>query len=382
MGVRVSALATLLLAFLLAVAACGGDDGSPTATVTPTPTPTSTKETMPPTRTPGEVVPPRELAGIQFYTWDSWTAAGFGGCPSQSLEGPFLGPAVFSVSRDDLSDIPLLPGYDVGEIRMCKLGGSTVLLAPASTLPIEFVAGPPRWASLVPLDALRVVSTAVGDVVVAPEPTEFPGGSGATAVRIAPFGLVVAHGGSEEDVVSAVVSVDTTGVHIPLGQDIFTGDINGIHFESEFSPAAGAECTYAWDGFVGGEPEIALSDTRVAIEPSYLPLSATPQTTVAYMRCDDVEFAEIGYYFPGGVYPNDQYWIGRKSGKPEWFSGFAEDWYTQTSVAGLPAVLVSAPPGIESDSGAGLYVREAFGMTAIHGPDPAELVKIAEGLNR
>jgi hypothetical protein len=367
-------LSVLIAASLILLAACGDDD-EPSVTDTPTASPTSTKPTNPPTRTLSPPQPPRQLAGIDFYTWDSWIAKGLGGCPSQNPEAPFLGASVFSVSQDDLSDIPLLAGHDIGNIRMCKLGGITVLLDPE--LEVVLVAGPPQWPALVPLEELRVVTTAVGDVVVAPPREDFPMG-GATAVRIAPFGLVVSYGRPEEEAVSAVASIDVDGLDIPLGKDIFTGDINGIHFESEFSDRS-KECTYSAYGF-SGEPTTAPSDPRIVIEPGYLPANAIAHQTVLYRHCDDVESADVTYYISGST-PDNQYWIVRLS-KADWGSVYAEDWYTETTVAELDAVLRSAPPGIETDAGAALFVREAFGLTAITGPDAVELVKIAEKLNR
>lgn len=369
-----------LMLIVMLVAACGGDDESPSASASPSPSPTSTKPTNPPTRTPGRPVPPREVAGIEFYTWDSWIAMGLGSCPSQNPEGPYLGPAVFSVAEEDLPDIAIPAGHEVADVRMCKLGGITVLnyiLDP--DFHIELVAGPQQWASLVPLDELSVVSTAVGDVVVAPQPSGYPGGTGATAVHSAPFGLVVANGGSEDDAIAAATAIDAADVQVPLGKDIFAGDINGIHFWNVLGGQI-PHCSYTQYGFEEAHGIAEPTDPRLKIEPGYVPAGAHPLQTIGYRQCDGVESAEVSYYF-GATTPG-QYWIVRKSGTPEWYSTYSEDWYSATTVAGLDAVLVAAPPGLDGDSGVELFVREAFGMTAIYGPDATELVKIAEGLNR
>jgi hypothetical protein len=367
-------LALLSFVTLAALAACGGD-GQPSS---PTPTPSAaatTGGTITPTPA-GE--PTRELAGIKFYTWDAWNGEALGGCPSQNPEGPFLAPAVFSVSDADLASIPVL---NKQTIRMCKLAGITVLSFPLSNAQIDLVAGPAQWPSYVPLDSLTVQ----GDVVVAPSPIITDKNTvlaGNTAVKAAPFGLVIAYSNASTDAaVSALASIDGSQISVPLGNDLFTGDIAGIHFESEFNPAANAQCFYGAYGLGGGgESIVTPSDARVQIEPGYLPPGARPLTTVSYRKCGDQESAEITYFFSATT--PGQYWIVRKSGTPEWVSIYAEDWYSSTTVAGLDAALVSPPPGITSDSGAELFVHEAFGLTAIYGPDPAELIKIAEGLNR
>jgi hypothetical protein len=358
---------------LAASAACGGNGQA-----SPTPSPSATATTggtITPTPA-GE--PTRELAGIKFYTWDAWNAEGLGGCPSQNPEGPFLGPAVFSVSDADLASIPVL---DKQTILMCKLGGITVLTFPFSNAQIDLVAGPAAWPSYVPLESLTLQDS---NVVVAPSPVSEPGTvlAGNTAFKAAPFGLVVANSGASTDAaVAALASIDASQISMPLGKDLFTGDIAGIHFESEFNPAASAQCFYGAYGLGGGSEAIVTpSDARVQIEPGYLPPGARPLTTVSYRKCGEQESAEITYFFSATT--QGQYWIVRKSGTPDWVSIYAEDWYSPTTVAGLKAVLVSPPPGIISDSGAELFVHEAFGMTAIYGPDPAELIKIGEGLNR
>jgi hypothetical protein len=367
----------LCLAFAVVVSlslvACG-DDGGGSGTTSPTP-----KESTSPTRTLGPTSTPRALAGIDLYDWDTWQFEGKSGCASQNPEGPFLGPSQFEVSAGDLPVITF-PQAQLTEARLCRLADVTVLnYILVADVHIELVAGPPEWPVYAPLDSVRTE----GDLVIAPEATEFAG-LGATVIRQAPFGLIVGYGASEADLIAAVSAIDPATIQMPEAKDIFTGDVNGIHFESEFSDAD-KRCKFSSFGFVGTEPTTAPADQRVIIEPSYLPEHATAHQSVLYSRCDDIESAEVSYYIDEpAADPNDQYYIVRKSGVPEWTSLSSAGWYSETTVAGLPAVLLAPPAAIAGEvaPGATLFIREDFGLTVVDGPDQAEVIQIAGGLNR
>lgn len=373
-------LAAALLALLLV--ACG-DDGGSTATTSPTP-----RESTPPTHTLGPTSTPRALAGIDLYDWDTWQFEGKSGCASQNPEGPFLGPAQFEVSAGSVPVI-IFPQAQLTEAQMCKLAGVTVLnYVVVADVHIELVAGPPEWPVYAPLDSVRTE----GGLVIAPESPESSTkneavqspGPGPTVIRQAPFGLIVGYGASEADLIAAVSAIDPAIIQMPEAKDIFTGDVNGIYFESLFRVDP-PKCSYSLGGFIGAEPTSAPADVRVTIEPSYLPEKATALQSVLYSKCDDIESAEVSYYIDEpAAESNDQYYIVRKSGVPEWTSLSSAGWYTETTLAGLPAVLL-APPAViagEVAPGATLFIREAFGLTVIDGPDAAEVIKIAEGLNR
>ena len=373
MRTRVLAPTLALVVLLFATTACGGDD-TPAATLahtlgaTPTTTPT------------GE--PTRELAGIKFYTWEAWTEAKASLCASQAQEAPFLGPSVFSVPETELPDIPIPAGYQVLDTRMCKLDGMTIInYILTSDFHIELVAtNAPEWPMNVPVEQLSVRSTDVGEVVLAPTPGVNIG-IGLMAVRSAPFGLIVAFGGNAptEEVLAAVAAIDANNITIPPGKDIFSGEINGITFRPGIGYDAFEPCTYGAYGLISGEGISALADSRLEIEPGYLPPGATPSRVAQYQSCGDIETSEASYHFATS---SMGYGIQRKSGAPEWFALYSEDWYTATTVDGLDAVLFGAPSGFDVDFAAMLFVRETFGLTAITGPDAAELVKITEGLNR
>lgn len=377
MGIRVLSPCFAFVVLLLATTACGDDD-------TPSATPTfalSAAPTESPTPAPTPVgEPTRELAGITFYTWDSWLARRESLCASQAQEAPFLDPSVFSVPAAELPEIPIPTGYQVLDTRMCKLDGMTVInYILMSDFHIELVAtDAPEWVVNVPVEQLTVRSTDVGEVVLAPTPGVNIG-IGLMAVRSAPFGLIVAFGGNAptEEVLAAVAAIDANSVTIPPSKDIFSGEISGITFRLGIGYDAFEPYTYGAHGLIGGEITPTLRDARVAIEPGYLPPGAQTLRATQYQRCGDIDAAEASYYSS-----STSYGIERKSGAPEWFALYSEDWYTPTTVAGLDAVLFGAPLGIDSDFAAMLFVREAFGLTAITGPDAAELIKIAENLNR
>jgi hypothetical protein len=357
----------LLLAALVVVAlsaeSCGGDGNRPSPTGISSPT------------VMGET---RELAGITFLTWDAWLDADLGHCPSQNPEGPFLGAAAFSISEADLASIPIA---DKQKIRMCKLGGITVLGFPIDNATVELVVGPSRWPAYVPLGRLSVTD---GDIVAAPAPSQ-DDKSGVvawnTAVQVAPFGLVVSYAPESQDAaVSALKSIDVSQISVPIGKDIFDGDINGIEFTSVFNPEASRPCFYGSYGPSGTDGIATPSDSRLLIEPAYLPEGGHVQSALRYLKCEDQESAEVTYIVSGS---GDQYWIVRKTGTREWVANFAADWYSPTTVAELSAVLVTPPSGLDiGPYSSELFVREEFGLTAIYGPDSHELVQIAQGLNR
>ncbi len=363
------AFAVALLA--LSLVACGDDNG-PAGSPTP-------KESTPTARTPGPTSLPRRLAGIDVYDWDTWTFNQKSACASQSLEAPFLAPSQFEVSA---SSVPVItfPQAQLTQARICKLAGVTALnYVLVGDVHIELVAGPPEWPVRAPLDSVREE----GGLVIAPETAEFAG-LGATVIKPAPFGLIIGYGGVESDLIAAVTAIDEATITMPEARDIFAGDLNGILFESEFSDAE-KRCKFSSYGLTGAEATTAPVDQRVVIEPGYLPEHATAQQSVLYSKCDDIESAEVSYYIDEpAADPSDQYYIVRKSGAPEWTSLSSEGWYSETTVAGLPAVLLTAPAALagEVEPGATLFIREDFGLTVVDGPDAAEVIKIAEGLNR
>ena len=179
----------------------------------------------------------------------------------------------------------------------------------------------------------------------------------------------------EADLLAALASVDPDA-SVPAG-DVFTGEMSGIRFYTPYAYDARKPCTYGPYGLWDGDGIIRPRDVRMLIEPSYLPEFYELVRTEARL-CEDMEAMEALYQFP---LSDNQYWIVRKT-EPSWYSMYARDWFTETEIAGRAAILIQSPEGLLPDRRPTLLVREDFGVTVIQGPDPDELIGIAEGLNR
>jgi len=206
-------------------------------------------------------------------------------------------------------------------------------------------------------------------------------GAGAMAVRLTDWGLIVAQRMSDVSAVPAVAAVDQADPP-PEGEDIFTGELGGITFYSGIGYDVERPCSYGLLGFGDPDAEVITEpeDERLNIEPGYLPANVVQTGEVIGHRCGDVEIIETSYIYLDG---NAQFTMIRRSGDPEWISIYSREWFTETEVAGLPAVILQSPAGISEESPtATVYVREEFGVLVVVGPDVDEVVRIAEGLNR
>jgi hypothetical protein len=286
---------------------------------------------------------------------------------------------VFGVADDQIPAIALPQDRRLLDARMCNAGDMVAInhiMEP--DLHILLVESPPEWPVHVPLDELTEARVHDKAAVVAQTPSG-QGGIGPMLIVPTPFGLLVVFGDdtTEDETIKIAEAIDLNAVQIPEADPIFVGVLNGLNFYDGTGDVP--ECKYGQYGLLGGSHGRPYPmDGRLAANPSYLP-AGTEQLRTDVIICDNMESVETTYQL--GRDPESQYWIVRTSGEAEWFSVYSRGWFSESSVAGLPAVVI-ASPGLRTDAGPQLHVREAFGLTTIYGPDRDELIRIAEGLNR
>lgn len=373
------------LLIMLGAAACGGDattrspsasPGSPSPTAVPTVT-----AAAPPT--PG-IGPPREVNGVTLYTWSTWLSEDRSLCASVSSEGPYFQPSAFSVPEDALPHVSLPDGRKPSFPSACVDRGVTAFGFFFEPQTYVLLLSGHEWPVAIPLD--EAVATSVGArpaVLIRPREPNLQ--DGVTLIVPASAGLLVVNGYnlSADQALAMAAAIDLDSLQIPKAEPRFTGVLNGIEFNDPVHFTYGV-CRNGYYGLDGGQAVTGPpKDARLNIEPSYLPpgVSAHPDPQIGpssapdVLMCGDIESVQRGYGTGG------QYWIVRKSGLPEWYSSFSRDWYTEITVAGLPAVLVEAPAALTNEKWSQVFIREEFGLTMVRAPDAADVLKIAEGLN-
>jgi hypothetical protein len=316
---------------------------------------------------------------MTFYRSDVWIDKGGSTCVQNGLEGPSISASAYSLRPEDFALVPLPDEVEIFGPLVCREDGvSSISYVNIPEFEMVLVQTQSNEIGVGgPVENLSVLTTDVGEVVLAPV-TEPTAARGSTLIRPTSFGFVVVSGGalSLEEATDLITAVDEQAIVFPEGKPLIT-ELNGITFYSTIGEPL-SRCRYSQYG-IRGEFIDAPEDPRVQILPGYLPADVDPKYSgTMYQRCDDIEAGEAHFSVP-----TNSYLVTRKSGAPEWYTHGSEDWYTPMTVAGLNAVMMRLPEWMRGDDVSGtLLIREEFGITVVSGPDAAEVIKIAEGLNR
>jgi len=324
------------------------------------------------------------MAGIKLYPYDAWFPQGRSLCASPSLEAPYLGPVVFSIRQEELTELTLPPGHELLDVRVCKHGVTAIgyIYDHAFVLVTD---GPREWPVSPPTDLISA-GTVAGRPAVFVAPTQPGEYGGATVIVAEEFGLtVVTRTPSLEEAKQIAAAINRQDVRIPQGKDTFRGLLNGIRFYDGLE-GDNREEGCLWGNYGLEDPDVdgveIPAGTALDVLPSYLPegYSLYEKSGFTCGGTIDLVKAEFGRK-PGLI----DLGISRLSGEPAWYSVFSEDWLTPGTIAGRPAVFISPPSWAaqETDVRVQVVVKEDFGLTIVSGQVPLQEAKrIAEGLSR
>jgi len=375
-------LARILFGFAvlgaLLLVACG-EQGE--GVVQPSPAASPTGMASP---SPSPLASPTVVAGIELYPADAWFSQGRSLCASTSLEAPYLGPIVFSIREEELTELAVPAGYELLDVRVCKHEITAIGYIYDHAF-VVLADGPHEWPVFASADLISA-GTVAGRPAVLVAPTQ-PGEYGGAMVIVAEdFGLtVVSRTASLEEAEQIAAAINRQDVRIPQGKDTFRGLLNGIRFFDGLD-GGNREEGCLWGNYGLEEPDVdgveIPAGTDLDVLPSYLPEGYSLHDKSGYTCGDTIDLVEAEFSREPGLI---DLVVRRLSGEPAWYSVFDEDWLAAGTIAGQRAVFISPPSWAaeETDVGVQVVVKEDFGLTVVSGLVPLEEAKkIAEGLNR
>ncbi len=324
------------------------------------------------------------MAGIKLYPDYAWFPQGRSRCADLGLESPYFGPVIFSIREEELTDLTVPAGYGLPDVRVCKHGITAVGYIYDHAF-VVLADGPHEWPVSASADQISE-GTVAGRPAVFVAPTK-PGEYGGAMVIVAEeFGLtVVTRTPTLQEAEQIAAGIKRQDVRIPQGKDTFRGILNGIRFYDHFEGDNRKEGCL-WGNYGLQDPDAdgveIPAGTPLDVLPSHLPEGYSLFNKRGTTCGGTVDLVEAEFTGGPGL---TGFGVSRLSGEPAWYSVFSEDWLAPGTIAGRPAVFISAPSWAaqETDVGVQVVVKEDFGLTIVTGRVPLEQAKrVAEGLNR